>query len=53
MKTQKSPAERKAPIRLKRVTGLEKRWLLNNVSVMIVLVLLCVVLIALTISAYS
>ena len=53
MKTQKPAGESKHSIRLKRVTGLEKRWLLNNVSVMIVLVLLCVVLIALTMSAYS
>ena len=48
----KKPEFHKPEFRLKRITGLEKRWLLNNVSIMVVLVLLCVLLVTLSMAAY-
>ena len=48
----KKPQVHKLKLRLKMVTGLEKRWLLNNVSIMVVLVLLCELLVTLSLAAY-
>ena len=48
----KKPQIRKPEFRLKKITGLEKRWLLNNVSIMVVLVLLCVLIVTLSMAAY-
>ena len=48
----KKPEFHKPEFRLKKITGLEKRWLLNNVSIMVVLVLLCVLLVTLSMAAY-
>ena len=48
----KKPQFRKPELRLKKITGLEKRWLLNNVSIMVVLVLLCVLLVTLSMASY-
>ena len=48
----KKPQFHKPEFRLKKVTGLEKRWLLNNVSIMVVLVLLCVLIVTLSMAAY-
>lgn len=39
-------------LKFRKITGLEKRWLVNNVSAMIVLVLLCVATVAVSMSAY-
>lgn len=48
----KKPQFRKPELRLKKITGLEKRWLLNNVSIMVVLVLLCVLIVTLSMASY-
>ena len=48
----KKPEFHRPEFRLKKITGLEKRWLLNNVSIMVVLVLLCVLLVTLSMAAY-
>lgn len=39
-------------VRFKRITGLQKRWLTNNVSIMIVLVILAVLLFSLSMGVY-
>mgnify|MGYP004503005411 CR=1 FL=1 len=39
-------------LKFKKITGLEKRWLRNNVSIMIVLVVLCVAVVTASIAAY-
>lgn len=39
-------------VRFKKITGLQKRWLTNNVSIMIVLVILAVTLFSLSIGVY-
>lgn len=39
-------------LRLKKVTGLEKRWLVNNVSIMIALVAACILIVTVMQAAY-
>ena len=39
-------------VRFKKITGLQKRWLINNVSVMIVLVILAVLLFSISMGVY-
>lgn len=39
-------------VRLKKITGLQKRWLINNVSIMIVLVILAVLVFSISIGVY-
>ena len=39
-------------LKIKKITGIEKRWLINNVSIMIVLVLLCVATVTASMAAY-
>ena len=39
-------------LKFKKITGLEKRWLLNNVSIMIALVAACILTVTVSQAAY-